>query len=208
MILYAECNITIGKPQRKCVAVHGVFSERQGGGEALDIIEYGIFESSLGNIALISRNGLLIELIMQKSDIYRIKREILSAYPEGRESEKPFKAICREIDGYLKGEVREFSAEVDTSRLLPFTGRVLEELRGIPYGELRSYGWIGERIGYLGAARAVGQAVGRNPVPIIIPCHRVIRRDGSIGGFSLGLSIKERLLSIEGSLDKIARRRE
>ena len=73
----------------------------------------------------------------------------------------------------------------------------------IPYGELRSYGWIGKRLGYPSAYRAVGQAVGRNPIPIIIPCHRVIRQDGNIGGFSSGIHIKKMLLSIEGSLNKI-----
>jgi len=70
-------------------------------------------------------------------------------------------------------------------------------LQGIPYGEVRSYLRVGRQIGYAMAARAIGQAVKRNPIPIIIPCHRVIREDGTIGGFSQGVNIKRRLLAIE-----------
>ena len=70
-------------------------------------------------------------------------------------------------------------------------------VRTIPYGETRSYGWVASHLGLPKAARAVGQALGRNPLPIIIPCHRVISSDGGLGGFGGGLGLKESLLRLE-----------
>ncbi len=73
----------------------------------------------------------------------------------------------------------------------------------IPFGRISSYGRIGRRLGYPMAGRAVGQALGRNPFPIVIPCHRVVRGDGTLGGFGMGLGLKARLLALEGvSLDR------
>jgi O-6-methylguanine DNA methyltransferase len=171
----------------------------------LDLIEYNIQESSLGYILLVAKNGRLFQLDMMAGEPHRIKKEIAVAYPGSIDSEKPFRDIWKDIDRYFKGGKVEFRAEIDISDLRPFTQKVLKELMNIPYGELRSYGWIGKRLGYPSASRAVGQAVGRNPIPIIIPCHRVIRQDGSIGGFSSGIHIKKILLSIEGSIDTIKR---
>lgn len=169
----------------------------------MDLIEYNIKESSLGYILLVARNGRLFRLDIMAGEPHLIKKELAAAYPGSVESEKPFREIREDLDRYFKGEKVEFRAEIDISGLRPFTQKVLKELMNIPYGELRSYGWIGKRLGYPSASRAVGQAVGRNPIPIIIPCHRVIRQDGNIGGFSSGIHIKKMLLSIEGSLNKI-----
>lgn len=171
----------------------------------MDLIEYNIQESSLGYILLVARNGRLFRLDIVAGEPHRIKKEFAAAYPGSVDSEKPFRDIWKDLDRYFKGEKVEFSTKIDISGLRPFTQKVLKELMNIPYGELRSYGWIGKRLGYPSASRAVGQAVGRNPVPIIIPCHRVIRQNGSIGGFSSGIHIKKMLLSIEGSIDTIKR---
>ncbi|HEY0513475.1 MAG TPA: MGMT family protein, partial [Thermoanaerobaculia bacterium] len=80
----------------------------------------------------------------------------------------------------------------------PFERSVWDELRRIPFGETRSYGEIAQAIGRPGAARAVGRANGANPIPIVVPCHRVIGSDGSLTGFGGGLEAKSRLLEIEG----------
>jgi len=90
-----------------------------------------------------------------------------------------------------------FPDRLDLSGATPFQRMVWEATRLIPYGETRSYAWVAGQVNKPGAARAVGQALGRNPLPIIIPCHRVIRGDGSLGGFSNGLEVKERLLHLE-----------
>ncbi len=175
----------------------------RGGHVKLDLIEYNIQELSPGHILLAAKNGRLFRLDMMAGKPHRIRKEISAAYPGSVDSEKPFRDIWKDLDRYFKGGKVEFRAEIDISALRPFTQKVLKELMDIPYGELRSYSWIGKRLGYPGASRAVGQAVGRNPVPIIIPCHRVIRQDGTIGGFSSGIHIKKMLLSIEGSIDTI-----
>jgi O-6-methylguanine DNA methyltransferase len=164
----------------------------------VDSIEYSVRESYLGNLVLLARNAKLIMLDITKQAEYEIKKGLLARYPEASESDKPFRIICLLLDRYLKGEQINFDVDVDISREKAFTRRVLEELRMIPYGQVRSYGWLAKRLGYTNAARAVGQALGKNPIPIVIPCHRVIRGDGSIGGFSMGIRIKERLLALEG----------
>ncbi len=92
-----------------------------------------------------------------------------------------------------------FPDELDLSTATPFQRQVWEKTRLIPYGETRSYSWVAEQIGKPGAARAVGQALGRNPLPIIIPCHRVVASDGKLCGFAGGLGMKRRLLSLEAS---------
>ncbi len=164
----------------------------------MDVIEYSIRESSLGNLMLAARNGKLIELDITKDPDYMIKKKFLVRYSGAVESDKSFRALCLLLDRYLKGERVELDMDVDISGEREFTRRVLEELKKIPYGEVRSYGWVAKRLGYEKAGRAVGQAVGRNPIPIVIPCHRVISGNGSIGGFSMGIGIKKRLLAIEG----------
>ncbi|HEU4403088.1 MAG TPA: methylated-DNA--[protein]-cysteine S-methyltransferase [Candidatus Polarisedimenticolia bacterium] len=103
----------------------------------------------------------------------------------------------RELREYLNGERSFFSVPVDLSALPEFQRRVLEETMRIPFGEARSYTWIARRIGRPRAVRAVGTALGRNPVPFIVPCHRVLRSDGSLGGYAFGLGMKRRLLELE-----------
>ena len=160
-------------------------------------MHFAVFNSFLGSILLVSKNGRLIELGIRSDDAFNIKKSCMDLYPDGIESPESFRKVYSFLDRYFKGERVYFDVDVDISNLRGFTQKVLDELKKIPYGELISYGNLGKRVGYENAARAVGQAVGRNPIPIIIPCHRVIRGDGSIGGFSMGLTIKEKLLAIE-----------
>lgn len=102
------------------------------------------------------------------------------------------------LEEYFSGRMVDFSIfPVDLSSLTPFQRSVLEEVRNIKWGEIAFYEGIGERLGGNNLARAVGQALARNPLPIIIPCHRVIRKDGSLGGFTWGLEWKVRLLELE-----------
>jgi len=164
----------------------------------LDIIEYVILESSIGVISLVSKKRRIIALDMRSGNPYEAKKRLAALYPDGNESEQSFKTIRLLLDRYLKGERVDFDVDVDISGESPFTQRVLRELQKIPYGEVRSYGWVGRKLGYEMAARAVGQAVKRNPIPIIIPCHRVIAEGGKLGGFSSGIEIKKRLLGLEG----------
>lgn len=103
----------------------------------------------------------------------------------------------KEIGAYLSGRLRSFRAPCDLSGLSAFTRAVLEITARIPYGQVRSYRWIAGQLGKPGASRAVGNALARNPIPIIIPCHRVVRSDGDLGGYALGLHWKRKLLELE-----------
>ena len=102
-----------------------------------------------------------------------------------------------ELAEYLQGLRSYFTLPVDLSRAASFQRSVLEAAAAIPFGEVRSYRWIAERIGSRSAVRAVGTALGRNPVPILVPCHRVLRSDGTLGGYAFGLGLKSRLLALE-----------
>ncbi|HEV2845377.1 MAG TPA: methylated-DNA--[protein]-cysteine S-methyltransferase [Thermoanaerobaculia bacterium] len=105
--------------------------------------------------------------------------------------------LRRQLEEYFAGERQEFDLELAPEGT-PFERSVWEELKKIPFGETRSYGEVAQAIGRPGSARAVGRANGANPIPIVVPCHRVIGANGSLTGFGGGLEAKERLLELEG----------
>jgi len=99
---------------------------------------------------------------------------------------------------YFSGKPTTFRVSLDLAAGTLFQQKVWRVLCSIPYGQTRSYAWVARKLGKSGAARAVGTACGANPVPIIVPCHRVIASDGTLGGYSGGLAWKRRLLRLEG----------
>lgn len=111
-------------------------------------------------------------------------------------NEKPLAAARQQLKQYFAGERREFDLPLNLTGT-DFQVQVLEELQRIPYGETTSYGDIAKRIGRPKAVRAVGAANGRNPLPIVVPCHRVIGSSGDLTGFGGGLDTKEALLRLE-----------
>lgn len=110
----------------------------------------------------------------------------------------PFKDVCRQLDCYFAGQLTEFELAL-APRGTEFQQSVWAELIDIPYGETTSYGAIAKKLNNPKAVRAVGGANGRNPIPVIIPCHRVIGSDGSLTGFGGGLPVKTFLLNLENS---------
>jgi methylated-DNA-[protein]-cysteine S-methyltransferase len=107
----------------------------------------------------------------------------------------------RQLDAYFAGTLRDFTLPLDWSLSGGFNHRVLLELAtGVPYGTVVGYQTLADRVGEPGAARAVGVAMGSNPLPVVVACHRVVESDGGIGGFGGGLEIKRRLLALEGVL--------
>ena len=114
----------------------------------------------------------------------------------GQRSAKRCYHIRNQLKEYLAGTRTQFDLTLNFSGTV-FQRSVWQGLTEIPYGVVHGYRDLARNIGYPGAARAVGQANGANPIPIIIPCHRIIAADGSIGGFSGGLSIKRALLAVE-----------
>ena len=116
-----------------------------------------------------------------------------------REDAQPFRETARQLAAYFAGELREFDLPVKMEGT-PFQLSVWRALRDIPYGETISYGELARRIGNPKGSRAVGLANGANPIPIVVPCHRVIGSNGKLTGFGGGLPTKERLLALERGL--------
>lgn len=174
----------------------------------MNSIYYGYFDvyglTQLSKILVArSRKGVcLIELLEQgRTDIPVCPTEL-----ETRLKQKAIKDntaindIRDALTGYFAQRINFFDIPVDLSIGTQFQQRVWRKLRDISYGNVRSYKWVAEGIGLPKGLRAVGQACASNPVPIIIPCHRVIRADGSLGGYSSGLALKKQLLKLEGFL--------
>ena len=105
-----------------------------------------------------------------------------------------------ELEAYFGLRRRSFNLPIDWSLVHGFAGRILRSTAGIPFGDVRSYGQLAALAGSPRAARAVGNALGSNPIPIVVPCHRVLHADGGLGGYSGGLYRKRYLLALEGSL--------
>jgi len=145
-------------------------------------------------------------------ELTRLERKLaIEATPRGvslvhtGQAGKPATAVARrlaeqareEIHEYLRGQRAFFRVPVDLGAVPHFQRRVLEAARLIPFGEARPYAWIAARIGHPRAVRAVGTALGRNPVPLLLPCHRVWRSDGGLGGYIFGAGVKHRLVALE-----------
>jgi methylated-DNA-[protein]-cysteine S-methyltransferase len=105
--------------------------------------------------------------------------------------------LRRQLDEYLEGRRRSIDLPTSTVLATPFTQNVLEVLRSVPYGSTTSYGDVARAIGEPQASRAVGNALGANPICIVLPCHRVVRGDGSLGGYAGGAEAKHFLLELE-----------
>lgn len=121
----------------------------------------------------------------------------ITFYPINSKTYKDPPPFFHELDAYFKGHLREFKQKIRFLNGTDFQREIWLSLKEIRYGELRTYKWLAERIGRPSSFRAVGQALKRNPLPIILPCHRVVYSNNQIGGFSLGVEIKRFLLAHE-----------
>ena len=163
-----------------------------------DIIKYSCLDSLFGPafIAETIRGVCFVSLSKISETKFqsflrkRFQKEVIR-------DDKRLKNIIHELSNYFNGHRVNFKSILDLSIGTEFQRKVWKKVSEIPYGELRSYKWIANEIGNLHAVRAVGNAVGKNPAPPIIPCHRVIRSDGKLGGFSSGIALKKCLLKLE-----------
>ena len=170
-------------------------------------MEYSVFRTALGWMA-VSRTDVGVSRVAlprpsRSSCVAALReKEGLPASELREVAPGSLGTLPERLVRYMAGDRVEFSDEVDTSAWTPFRTRVWEATRWIPYGETRSYASVAAAIGQPMAYRAVGQALHRNPVPVIVPCHRVIGADSSLTGFGGGLGLKERLLSLERGQDR------
>jgi methylated-DNA-[protein]-cysteine S-methyltransferase len=154
-----------------------------------------VYKSPIGDIYCVFEGHYLIEVSISEKPLYIDGLSEDIALLKG-----PFK---NELDAYFNGDLKEFNQKIKFVSGTDFERKAWLALREIPYGETRPYKWLAERIGSPKAVRAVGRALKKNPLPIILPCHRVIASDGSIGGFSCGIEIKKWLLRHEGALKHV-----
>jgi methylated-DNA-[protein]-cysteine S-methyltransferase len=147
-------------------------------------------DSLIGPLTLVAGDGVLTGLFMHA------QRHAPPAAAYGTDDASAFGDVTAQLAAYFRGELTAFDVPVHLTGT-PFQQRVWTALREIPYGETTSYGELAARIGQPGASRAVGLANGRNPIAIIVPCHRVIGADGRLTGYGGGLPRKQQLLSLE-----------
>jgi len=156
------------------------------------MLSHTTLESTIGTLVIVlSEKGVRRIILPNEKDNF---------VPPTKELAKDvflFRHVCDELTAYFDGRLQQFTVPVDLQTTL-FRKKALDEVKRIPYGETASYKEIAERMGNPKAVRAVGGANAHNPIPIIIPCHRVIAHDGSLGGYGGGLKMKKQLLKLEG----------
>jgi methylated-DNA-[protein]-cysteine S-methyltransferase len=159
-----------------------------------------IFETRFGWMGLAGGAGGIQRIYLPVPEREQASELIRKHFPSLRESVDLFESEIAQIEEYFAGERKEFQFSLDFSSATPFQRRAYEILLMIPFGEVRSYGWIARKMGNEKALRAVGHANGKNRWPLIVPCHRVVGSNGSLTGFSAsgGLDLKARLLRHEG----------
>ena len=163
---------------------------------------YRIVRTAWGWCGLIGERVKITRILLPVSTKAKMRRRIARQAKEAEEDAAAFPVIVDQLKRYFAGKkVTWHWASIDL-RGTPFQRRVWRAAMAIPYGETRSYGWIARRTGRRGAARAVGGAMARNPLPLIVTCHRVLRSDGGLGGFSAeeGVALKRKLLDLESKV--------
>jgi methylated-DNA-[protein]-cysteine S-methyltransferase len=154
-----------------------------------------VIDSAVGPLTLVAQDGAIVGLYMDSQRHRPDDDELGERDSHGRQAE-PFKALADQLDAYFAGELIGFTVPL-APRGTDFQQRVWAALLEIPYGQTQSYGQLAERIGSPGAARAVGLANGKNPIGIVIPCHRVVGSNGNLTGYGGGLDRKKQLLDLE-----------
>lgn len=166
------------------------------------MLQFCLFDTAIGPCALVWQGDVIVGAQLPEANVEVARRRLLRRFPAADEAPPPdiVENAIADIRALLAGEPRDLShLAIALDGASPFERRVYEVALSIPPGETLTYGEVARRIGEPGAARAVGVALGRNPVPIIVPCHRVLAAGGRTGGFSAdgGVETKLRLLTIE-----------
>ena len=156
-------------------------------------LNYQYLETPIGKLLVVGKEGALSEILFENDGR---PAEPASSW---RESDAGLETILQQLREYFSGERSDFNLELCADGT-EFQKRVWQELVHIPHGDTISYGELAARLGKPTASRAVGAANGRNPIPVVVPCHRVIGSNGSLTGYAGGMATKEWLLRHEGAL--------
>ena len=158
---------------------------------------YAIIETGMGWVGILGSAAGLRRIVLPQAS----PQAVLSAFGErlleAISDTSLFGDLPQRLIGYFNGEAVAFPDPLDLANATPFQCAVWQVVRSIPYGQTESYAWVAQQTGKPRGARAVGQALARNPLPIVVPCHRVTGTRGEPGGFSSGLEMKQRLLQME-----------
>ncbi|MEU6394937.1 methylated-DNA--[protein]-cysteine S-methyltransferase [Streptomyces sp. NPDC046939] len=171
-----------------------------------DRVVWAVTASDIGPLLLAATGEGLVSVVFHATDAVRDRMLGRLGARFGTEPvEAPDAPVIaearRQLAEYFAGRRRAFDLPLDWSLIGGFNREVLRALAaGVPYGAVVGYGELAARVGQPGAAQAVGAAMGANPLPVVVPCHRVVERDGGIGGFGGGLETKRQLLALEGVL--------
>ena len=160
---------------------------------------YRTIGTELGHLGFVASPRGLRRLWLPQRDKNRVVRRICRQFPEAVEDRRLMPELAEALRCFFAGEMVEFAVPIDWGGYTDFQVAVWHACRRIPYGQTRSYGSLAAHVGAPRAARAVGTVMKRNPCPIIVPCHRVIASDGTLGGYSGsgGVDLKRRLLMME-----------
>jgi len=166
------------------------------------IQSYTVFRTSIGWCGIVMAQRKVHRLFIGYARLHQLKRHIRDAFGDdiGLNCSGTISMVIKKLQRFCCGEKVSLSdVPMDWSSLTEFQQRVLRAAAQIPYGSVDTYGGLARKIGSARSARAVGNALARNPFPLLIPCHRVVKGDGRIGGFSAGdgIRLKNKLLSIE-----------
>lgn len=193
----ADSPATIG---REAAAAAARLSARAAQEGIADVL-YGSLETPFGTmLAARSKRGLVRVAFPEESLDGMLERIASKLSPRIVEAPAALDPLKRELEEYFDGRRRTFDIPLDWSLMSPFTKRVLRATAGIPYGGVLSYMEVAGEAGSPRGSRAAGNALGANPMPIVIPCHRVLHSGGRIGGYGGGLERKRWLLELEGAL--------
>ncbi|WP_324783617.1 methylated-DNA--[protein]-cysteine S-methyltransferase [Streptomyces sp. H51] len=169
-------------------------------------IVWAVVDTGIGPLLLAATPEGLVNVVFHATDAVRDRAlGRLASRLGGEPVEAPGSPLLteaiRQVEAYFAGERRTFELPLDWSLISGFNRQVLRELAtGVPFGQVVGYGDLARRVGQPGASQAVGAAMGSNPLPVVVPCHRVVESDGGIGGFGGGLEAKRKLLALEGVL--------
>jgi methylated-DNA-[protein]-cysteine S-methyltransferase len=168
--------------------------------EGLLDVAYTKLDSPFGPLLLATTPRGLVRINLPNQDPEQTLEELASKIsPRVLEAPVKLDEARRELDLYFEGKLTEFDLPIDWRLTGGFRGRVQRAINRIPYGQTRTYTDMARSAGNVRAVRAAGTACGSNPIPIVVPCHRVLRSGGGLGGYGGGLPMKEALLELEGS---------
>ncbi len=166
--------------------------------EGLEAVGYRVIDSPVGPLWIaVGPKGVVTIHYGDEPSHSELARIVRTYGPGVLPDAKRADPVARQLDEYFEGKRRTFSVPVDLSPLTAFQRRILGATARVPYGEVATYATVAARAGNRRAFRAAGAALGSNPVPIVVPCHRVLASDGSLGGYGGGLSAKRQLLQME-----------